>query len=125
MPLGVLVPFDLPTMKPNCQLRTFSTNAPQSLLMMNDPFVLQQVESLAEAIFSQVGADPARQLERAWQIVFGRQPTDAQQQAGQKFLQEQAAAIGKASPQLANPQQAALTHLCQALVSSNGFLYVE
>ncbi len=125
MPLGVLVPFDLPTLKPNCQLRTFSTNAPQSLLMMNDPFVLQQVESLAELIFSQVGADPARQLQRAWQIVLGRQPTDAQQQAGQKFLEEQAAAIRKASPQLANPQQAALSHLCQALVSSNGFLYVE
>jgi hypothetical protein len=32
MPLGVLEPFDLPQMTPNCEKRAASTAAPQSLL---------------------------------------------------------------------------------------------
>ena len=125
MPLGVLVPFDLPTLKPNCQLRIFSTNAPQSLLMMNDPFVLKQVDGLAGRIRDVAGDDPARQLQQAWQLVLGRMPSDREEQAALVFLEEQAASLRAATPDLANPQQGALTHLCQALVSSNGFLYVE
>jgi hypothetical protein len=125
MPLGVLVPFDLPTLKPNCQQRTFSTNAPQSLLMMNDPFVLKQVDGLAGRIRDVAGDDPAGQLQQAWQLVLGRMPSDREEQAALVFLEEQAASLRVVTPDLANPQQVALTHLCQALVSSNGFLYVE
>ncbi len=125
MPLGVLVPFDLPTLKPNCQLRTFSTNAPQSLLMMNDPFVLKQVEVLAERIRDLAGDDPAGQLQQAWQLVLGRMPSDREEQAALVFLEEQTASLRLATPDHASPEQVALAHLCQALVSSNGFLYVE
>jgi len=125
MPLGVLVPFDLPTLKPNCQLRTFSTNAPQSLLMMNDPFVLKQVDGLAERIRDVAGNDPAGQLQQAWQLVLGRMPSDREEQAALVFLEEQVASLRVATPDGANLQQVALSHLCQALVSSNGFLYVE
>ena len=49
MPLGVLEPFDLPRMTPNCEKRAVSTAAPQSLLMMNNPFVIQQAELLAKS----------------------------------------------------------------------------
>ena len=50
MPLGVLTPFDPPTMKPNCEVRTASTTAPQSLMMMNDPFVVRHVGELARRV---------------------------------------------------------------------------
>ena len=125
MPLDVLVPFDLPTLKPNCQLRTFSTNAPQSLLMMNDPFVLKQVDGLAERIRDVAGDNPASQLQQAWQLVLGRMPSDREEEAALVFLEEQVASLQVATPDGANLQQVALSHLCQALVSSNGFLYVE
>jgi len=125
MPLGVLEPFDLPTMKPNCTLRTSSTNAPQALLMMNDPFVIQQVDALAIRIRDTAGTDPESCFEVAWQLVFGREPTDDQRRTGLKFLQEQTAAIRLGTPERSDPQQAALTDLCHALVSSNGFLYVD
>ena len=125
MPLGVLVPFDLPTLKPNCLLRTVSTSAPQSLLMMNDPFVLQQVDGLARRIGNEVGTEPGRPFQRAWQLVFGRMPSEAQRLAGLEFLEKQAAAVRAASPDNPDPKRVALSHLCQALVSSNGFLYVD
>ncbi|MFN9040841.1 MAG: DUF1553 domain-containing protein, partial [Planctomyces sp.] len=50
MPLGVLEPFDLPRMTPNCERRTVSTTSSQALLMLNNPFVLQQAGKLAERL---------------------------------------------------------------------------
>jgi hypothetical protein len=72
MPLGVLEPFDLPRMTPNCEKRAASTAAPQSLLMMNNPFVIQQAELLANRVREKAGTDPAAQATLAWRLVFGR-----------------------------------------------------
>ncbi|MDB6119811.1 MAG: Planctomycete cytochrome, partial [Verrucomicrobiaceae bacterium] len=47
-PLTVLDAFDSPTMVPNCEMRRQSTVAPQSLLMMNDTFILETSKHLAE-----------------------------------------------------------------------------
>ena len=46
-PLTVLDTFDEPTMSPNCETRNCTTVAPQSLLMMNDSFVLDASHALA------------------------------------------------------------------------------
>ncbi len=55
MPLSVLEPFDLPTMTPNCELRPSSTGPAQSLLMMNNDFVLKQAELIAQRIIREEG----------------------------------------------------------------------
>jgi hypothetical protein len=123
MPLGVLVPFNPPSMKPNCELRTSATDAPQSLMMMNDPFVIEQVKRLAARIEREVEEDAAARLQLAWRLVLGRAPTDSESRDGLRFLEEQSAAVRAESP--ADPELAALAHLCQALVSSNAFLYVD
>jgi hypothetical protein len=124
MPLAVLEPFDPPTMKPNCELRTSSTNAPQALLMMNDPFVIQQVSGLAARIQATAGEDPEEQFQLAWRLVFARRPTKDELSTGLKFLKEQTAAVASASDG-SDREVTALSHLCHALVSSNGFLYVD
>jgi len=125
MPLGVLSPFDLPTMKPNCELRTSSTTAPQSLAMMNDPFVIRHVQGLARRVGGEASDNPAARFGLAWRLVFGRGPNDTEVRAGLKFLEDETAAVRSASPKDANPALTALSHLCHALVSSNGFLYVD
>ena len=125
MPLGVLEPFDPPTLKPNCELRTSSTGAPQSLLMMNDPFVIQHADGFAARVRRVAGQDPEARFRLAWRLVFGRMPTDAERGAGLKFLQAQTAAVRTAAPNDKDPGLAALSHLCHALVGSNGFLYVD
>jgi len=117
MPLGVLEPFDMPRMTPNCERRTSSTAAPQALLMMNNPFVIQQAEMLATRIRT-AGAELPVQVTLAWRSIFGRRPTDSELQEGVEFLTVPA----ESSPEIAN---AALNHFCQALLSSNGFLYVD
>ncbi len=125
MPLGVLTPFDLPTMKPNCQVRTSSTTSPQSLAMMNDPFVIRHVGGLAQRVKAEADDTPAARFSLAWRLVFGRTPSDTETQAGLKFLENETASVRSASPKDAQPALTALTHLCHALVSSNGFLYVD
>jgi len=117
MPLGVLEPFDLPRMTPNCEKRDASTNAPQSLLLMNNPFVIQQAELLANRIRETAGTDPASQVTLAWRLVFSRSPSENDVQSGVEFLN-----LPEATPEI---QTAALNQFCQALISSNGFLYVD
>lgn len=130
MPLGVLEPFDEPVMSPNCQQRSSSTVAPQSLLLMNSPFVSQQAEAMAVRIERDAGAELAARFQRAWRLVFGRHPTAFETASGAAFLMQQAeaaAAFVPADPKAPKPDPArmALSNLCQALVSSNGFLYVD
>ena len=117
MPLGVLEPFDLPRMTPNCEKRAASTAAPQSLLMMNNPFVIQQAELLANRVREKAGTDLAAQATLAWQLVFSRKPAESDVQSGVAFL-----TMPGETPET---QSAALNHFCHALLSSNGFLYVD
>ena len=129
-PLGLLETFDAPTMSPNCEQRASSTNAPQSLMLMNNAFVLQQADAMAKRIKREVGSDLSSQFQRAWQMAYCRAPSASQLQAGVVFLGEQAAIITTnppAEPQAepSTPEQVALSNLCQALVMSNGFLYVD
>jgi hypothetical protein len=42
MPVGVLETFDAPVVNPNCEARPVSTAAPQSLMFLNDGFVLDR-----------------------------------------------------------------------------------
>ena len=130
-PLAVLDMFDLPALDPNCTARTPSTVAPQSLLLMNSDFVLGGSESLANRLTRDAGADSAAKIRLAWQLIYGRLPTDAESAAAQKFLAEQTVRLTESAkaitdPKLKpNPEAVAWTTLCQALLSSNEFLYVD
>lgn len=130
MPLGMLEPFDVAGTAPNCELRTSSTVAPQSLLLMNSAFVWHQAQRLAERVRAESGDDPAAQVGRAWRLAFGRQATESDVQSGVAFLEAQRthfAAQPAAGEQGAQASAAleALASLCQALVCSNRFLYVD
>ena len=138
-PLGMLEPFDAPLMKPNCELRTSSTVAPQSLLMMNSQFVVEQSERMAARVEEEVGADPTAQFQRAWLLAYSRKPSDADTLAGVAFLTEQTALASQAAAATpldakqppdpktppTPPARVALAQLCQALLISNAFLYVD
>jgi len=129
MPLAMLEPFDMPSLAPNCELRPVSTVAPQSLLMLNSPIVVDLAEACATRVEQLAGTDPSAQARHAWSLIFSRPPTDAEVQAGAQFLQEQTALLPvppmDAKAPVHNPTHLALAHFCHALMSSNGFLYVD
>ena len=132
-PLTVLETFDAPTMLPNCEQRNTSTVAPQSLLMMNDTFVLDAARALATRLRAEVQGDARGQIVKAWRILFGTEPPEADVLRGLAYLAEQTEAVrayhhgiqrAKDAPP-PDPQLDALASLCQVLFSSNRFLYVE
>ncbi len=135
-PIGMLEAFDLPRMEPNCELRNASTVATQSLAMMNGDFAITQSKYFAERVAKEAGSDTAAQVKLAWQLAFGRAPSDADAKNSAAFLAKQTTLFqanplklpppskGKEAPP-AEPPMAALTTLCQALLTSNQFLYVD
>ncbi|HZL88262.1 MAG TPA: PSD1 and planctomycete cytochrome C domain-containing protein [Pirellulaceae bacterium] len=128
--LSMLETFDAPTLNPNCELRSRSTVAPQSLLLMNSDFVLAQSQALAERAVALGGDDPAARVKAAWRLALVQPPTDAQVQAAVAFVaaqQQELAAQPTPDPKKPFPpaETRALAALCQALYSSNAFLYVD
>lgn len=143
MPLGILEPFDLPTMTPNCEQRASSTGPAQALMMMNNPFVIRMAEAVAERVRKTAGPEPADQARLAWRLIGGRHGSEDDLSAATGFLLEgrsasSAVTAGEAVAAVAPPdtQKGAdvaaapenltpLSHLCQALLCSNAFLYVD
>ena len=130
LPLGMLEPFDMATLSPNCELRPVSTAAPQALLMMNNDLVIHEALAFARRIQGIAGDDPASQISKAWSTAFGRPPTSDQIAGGVAFLTDQTQQIAARIPadqvvKEPTAAQQALANFCHALFSSNAFLYVD
>lgn len=134
-PLAVLDTFDWPTMAPNCEIRNVSTGTPQSLMLMNSDFVLEYAAKFARHIEAQAGESPEKQIALAWKLAYCRAPDQSEAASAQAFLEEQAALLAerqKPEPPKKDdktkpltPQQRSLESLCQMLLSSNEFLYID
>ncbi len=131
-PVTVLDTFDAPTMSPNCEMRAQTTVAPQSLLLMNDTFVLDSSRRLADRLESEAPANRDAQIKRAWELLFGKPATQDDIARSLAYLDEQTKALTQYHHDIQhpkgvvpNPPQEAMASLCQILCSSNRFLYVE
>ncbi|HEV3007356.1 MAG TPA: DUF1549 domain-containing protein [Pirellulales bacterium] len=133
-PLAVLDAFDLPVMEPNCDCRTHSTVAGQSLMLMNSEFMLALAAHFAERVAAEAGADPRNQIVHAWRLAFASEPAEVEVTAALRFVADQTEQFraNQAEEKPADgatakpgPQRQALSCFCQALLSSNAFLYVE
>lgn len=145
MPLGMLETFDAPEMTPNCECRASSTVTPQSLLLMNNLFVIEQSQEFARRLKKDAGDDVAAQIRLGWEMAFGHPADKAQVAAALSFVKKQSevfrAALPVAKPAAAatpattttaakpdpaaDPELQAVASFCQTLLCSNGFLYVD
>ena len=138
-PVTVLDTFDAPVMTPHCELRPQTTVAPQSLLLMNDTFILDNASRLADRLHTEIPDDEKARLERAWQLLYGKTPGESEVARAINYLRLQTATLtvhhaqnppaapAKGAPPLPSPDPAreAFASLCQILLSSNRFLYLE
>ncbi len=131
-PVTVLDTFDAPIMTPNCELRAQTTVAPQSLLLMNDTFVLDSSLRLANRLEAGAPGNRVEQIKRAWELLFGKPAQQDDVERGIAYLDQQTKALADyhhgiqhAKGVVPNPPQEAMASLCQILCSSNRFLYVE
>ncbi len=119
-------------MTPNCELRAQTTVAPQSLLLMNDTFVLDSSLRLANRLEAGAPGNRVEQIKRAWELLFGKSAKQDDVARGIAYLDQQTKALADyhhgiqhAKGVVPNPPQEAMASLCQILCSSNRFLYVE
>jgi mono/diheme cytochrome c family protein len=120
-PLGVLEPLDVPVLEPSCEMRTASTSAPQALLLLNNAFVHEQARLFAEGVSREAGPSVRARVSLAWRRAYGEAPSPGELDEAAAFVAAQAGLLmagGRPAP-----ERAALAALCQALLSSNRFLY--
>jgi mono/diheme cytochrome c family protein len=103
---GTLGLFDFPNPNSTSEQR-INTNVPlQRLFFLNSDFILEQSKRLAERL--QPLGDDQKRIDRAYELLFARKPTDPERKLGLEFLKD------SAWPQYA-----------QALLSSNEFSFLE
>lgn len=133
-PLAVLESFDTPAMTPNCDMRRPSTSSTQSLMLLNSDQIIDYSRFIADRVRQTAGEADAARIELAWQLVYSRTPEESEQAQAQQFLKDQTAIFSehpdyqpKADSKELQPVAAddALAVLCQMLLSSNEFLYID
>jgi hypothetical protein len=119
--------------------RDETTVPTQALYMLNDPFVLQQSQALAELLLEQTTLADTGRINLAFRLTLGRQATAKEIEKAKKFLAAYEAAASKLTgggsgpgsgvktPALtsANPKTAAWAAYCQALLASAEFRFVR
>ncbi|MFT5403018.1 MAG: hypothetical protein ACI9DF_001850 [Verrucomicrobiales bacterium] len=119
LPLNVLATFDLPTMTPNCDLRRPTTVASQALWFLNDESIIQHAEHLAKGLATSHSVDPGARLNELYLRLFAQTPSTTELESLNNFLTEQQTLFAE------NAEHLALASLCQIMLASNRFLYVD
>lgn len=108
----MLEQFDYPDPTMPTGSRSSTTVAPQALIMLNAPVVQDAAARLAARLKNETrGSDPACLIDRAYTLLYGRQPA--------------AREIERATAFLRHGGDDALPLLCQALLSANEFVFVR
>lgn len=88
-------------------VRNTTLTALQALTLLNNPFMVKQSEFFAERL-RKAQPEPARQVEAAYRLAFGRPPTVAERAALVAYVQRHGLANG-----------------CRVLLNSNEFLFLD
>jgi hypothetical protein len=125
-PMDFLSVFDYPLMETNCTRRINSATPLQSLTMLNDEFMLENADYLAERVNDIVRkGNPARKIEAAYLLTLSRKPSAVEVEIGESHLKRQEALYAKGNLSPDRASSSALASLCQMLLSSNEFLFVD
>jgi hypothetical protein len=126
VPYPLLQAFDRPDAQQACGRRDQTTVAPQALSLLNDAFVRARAVEMAGRLIGE-GGDETSFANRAFELALARPPTESERLAAIEFVKSQtdrrqARDAGKPSAEV---RAAAVADFCQALFSTNEFLYID
>lgn len=98
--------FDCPESSQRTPRRTSTTTALQALSLLNGPFLVRQADLLAARVRREAGSGADRQIERAFELAYGRRPRDEERALSRELVQKNG-----------------LPALCRGLLNTNEFLY--
>jgi hypothetical protein len=113
--------FDAPSIVTNCGKRSPSTVPLQSLALLNSDFARNRAKAFARRLAMEAGDDPAKRLDLAFLLTCSRPPQPDERAACAKFLDHQRTIYAKEK----GADERAWSDLCQMLLASNAFLYLE
>lgn len=124
-PLKFLELFDAPIMPVNCTSRLHSATVLQSLAVLNDPFVTGQARVMADRVVEMAGEDVGQQIGTAYRLALVRGPHAGEVASCRAYLADQQRNYVQASSTEEEARQRALADLCQTILCTNEFLYVD
>jgi len=121
--LTVLSVFDQPKLSMNCIRRDTSAAVLQTLVLLNDAFLLEQARFFAGRV-SRLARDPGKRIELAFRLALARKPSREELSWSRELLEREARRrlATAAGPEAADLE--ALASLCQMILNSNEFLHV-
>lgn len=93
--------------------------------MLNGDFVNEQAKYFAKRVQREAGADPAKQIERAYRLAYARSPSVDEAQELALFLERFRQLHRQAGRSTQEADRLALTDLCQVIFASNEFIYID
>ncbi|MGI8991385.1 MAG: DUF1549 and DUF1553 domain-containing protein [Bryobacteraceae bacterium] len=108
--------FDMPDTHESCARRDITTTAPQALELLNNELVLDWAKSFAGRVMNDGGLTPDAAIDRAYKIAFARTPSNDERKMALDFWNKE---------QKITDKQNALADLCQMLLNSNEFVYMN
>jgi hypothetical protein len=114
---GLLRLFDFPDANITSEKRVETTVPQQQLFVLNSPFIVNQAKALAARLDKEAKEDSSR-IRLAYELAFGRPPSEEEVSLGVRYLQ---AADAEADKNKLTRRE----RYCQALLASNEFLYVD
>jgi hypothetical protein len=120
----MMLAFDMPQPFSTMGRRTVSNVPAQALILLNDPFVIQQAERLADRLLADRDRDVTGRIRSLFERTFARLPTELELQAARSFLQRQGERHGVPAGQrdVARP---AWIDLCHVLFNAKEFVFID
>jgi Protein of unknown function (DUF1553)/Protein of unknown function (DUF1549)/Planctomycete cytochrome C len=125
--LSLLDVFDFPVMALNCTRRMNSATPLQSLTLLNSEFTMQRAEDFAVRVNGLAGPSVPieKKVEMAFLLALARKPTAEETRWSASHFEKQRQRYLGLKSSAEQSSQKALASLCQMLLGTNEFLYVE
>ena len=115
--------FDIPEPLQGIGRRSSTTIAPQALLILNSPLVLEVACAFAGRLAPEAAVSWKKAVRKGYRIALSRPPTDEELSDAAAFLERQSASYRAAGRSAAVGP--ALEDFCQVLLGLNELIYVE
>ena len=125
--LSLLDVFDFPVMALNCTRRINSATPLQSLTLLNSEFVMQRSIDFAERVSKLAGPEsqPQNKVETAFLLALGRAASAEEIRWSMDHLEKQKLRYLELKSSAQESSEKALASLCQMLLGTNEFLYLD
>ena len=114
----MMLAFDTPSPFSTVGRRTVSNVPAQALILMNDPFVIEQANRWSERLLADASQNSQQRLDQLYLTAFARKPTAAELSEAIAFLNSQ----GADKPE---NQRGAWNNLCHVMFNLKEFVFVE